>query len=119
MYERHASKGTVFITMKRSNLKPRKVTFTCVPTFVPRAFLRNTLSQTKCDLQTKKAPPPPEDYRCLIRAGDGKKTISTTVPTTQHAKFANSINVIMKVRVPCNVPDHTACPVCKLKNFIS
>mmetsp|Transcript_13161 Transcript_13161/g.35834 ORF Transcript_13161/g.35834 Transcript_13161/m.35834 type:complete len:107 (+) Transcript_13161:46-366(+) len=72
MYERHASKGTVFITMKRSNLKPRK---------------------------TKKAPPPPEDYRCLIRAGDGKKTISTTVPTTQHAKFANSINVIMKAHM--------------------
>jgi signal recognition particle subunit SRP14 len=70
MYERHASSGYVSITMKRSSLKPRK---------------------------TKKAPPPPEDYRCLIRASDGKKTISTTVPTTQHAKFAGSINVIMKV----------------------
>ena len=72
MYERSKATGTIRVTMKRSSLKPRR---------------------------TKKAPPPEEAYTCLIRADDGKKHVSTTVSASQHAKFAASINVIMKAHM--------------------
>lgn len=74
MFERTKGKGTIFVTMKRSNMKPRKS-------------------------KLKGPPPPPEAYMCLIRASDGKKHVSTTVPASQHAKFASSINVIMKAHM--------------------
>lgn len=72
MYERCKNTGTIFVTMKRSNLKPRK---------------------------SKKTPPPTAEYVCLIRASDGKKHVSTTVTADKHAKFASSINVIMKAHM--------------------
>ncbi|GIL43933.1 hypothetical protein Vafri_1518 [Volvox africanus] len=67
MYERNKS-GTVWITMKRTNMKPRK---------------------------TKK-PDPKAEYVCLIRANDGKRHVSTTVSPTQYAKFSQSVVIIMK-----------------------
>ncbi len=69
MFERSKGQGTLFITMKRSSMKPRR---------------------------SKKGAPPPEAYKLLIRANDGKRHVSTTVTAAQHAKFASSVNVIMK-----------------------
>lgn len=71
MYERSKDKGTIFVTMKRSNLKPRK----------------------------SKNPRTDLPHVCLIRASDGKKHVSTTVAAGQHAKFAASINIIMKAHM--------------------
>lgn len=72
MFEKSKTQGSLFITMKRSSMKPRR---------------------------TKKGAPPEEAYRCLIRANDGKRHVSTTVTASQHAKFAASINVIMKAHM--------------------
>lgn len=72
MYERNTASGTVWVTMKRTNLKPRK---------------------------SKKPPPKDAEYRCLIRANDGKRHISTAVPAASQAKFLQSFNVIMKAHM--------------------
>ena len=75
MYERSAEKGTVYVTVKRSCLKPRR------SKILPA-------SQR-----------PASDFKCLVRASLGKSTISTTVPPHQHMKFVSSINVIMKAHM--------------------
>jgi signal recognition particle subunit SRP14 len=72
LYERNQKSGTVWVTMKRTNLKPR-----------------NTRKE-----ESKKA-----EYKCLIRANDGKKHISTTVGASQYAKFSQSVIVIMKAHM--------------------
>jgi signal recognition particle subunit SRP14 len=71
MYERHKASGTIYVTIKRSSLKPRRA----------------------------KTPAPPEAYQCLVRASDGKKHVSTVVPASQHVKFASAMNVIMKAHM--------------------
>jgi signal recognition particle subunit SRP14 len=71
MYERQKTSGTIYVTIKRSSLKPRR----------------------------SKTPVPPEAYQCLVRASDGKKHVSTVVPASQHVKFASSMNVIMKAHM--------------------
>jgi len=81
MYERARTKGSsVRITLKRSNLKPKPAVRKGKPT---------------------PAPPPAEDYRCLVRASDGKRSISTTapVPPQQAAKFAGSLNIICRAHM--------------------
>ncbi len=72
MFERSKQKGSIFITLKRSSMKPRR---------------------------SKRGPPAPESLKCLIRANDGKRHVSTTLGGAQHAKFASSINVIMKAHM--------------------
>ncbi|KAG2495632.1 hypothetical protein HYH03_006232 [Edaphochlamys debaryana] len=67
MYERNKER-TVWVTMKRTNMKPRKA----------------------------RKPDPKRPYVCLIRANDGKRHISTTVTPTNYAKFSQSMLVIMK-----------------------
>ncbi len=67
MYDRNKN-GSVWITMKRTNMKPRK----------------------------SKKPPTNAEYVCLIRANDGKRHVSTTVSQSQYAKFSQSMIVIMK-----------------------
>jgi signal recognition particle subunit SRP14 len=75
MYERGGQKGSVYVTVKRSCLKPRR-------SKVLPASQR-----------------PASDFKCLVRASLGKSTISTTVPPHQHMKFVNSINVLMKAHM--------------------
>lgn len=70
MYDRNKKSGTVWITMKRSNLKPRK---------------------------GKK--PTSAEYVCLVRANDGKRHVSTTVTQAQYGKFSQSMVVIMKAQM--------------------
>lgn len=72
MYERNQQSGTVWVTMKRTNMKPRK----------------STKPETK-----------QLEYKCLIRASDGKRRISTAVGQGQYAKFSQSVVVIMKAHM--------------------
>ncbi|KAL0388064.1 UNVERIFIED_CONTAM: Signal recognition particle protein [Sesamum radiatum] len=39
------------------------------------------------------------EYRCLIRATDGKKTISTMVGAKDHQRFQSSYATILKARM--------------------
>eukprot|EP00798_Chlamydomonas_sp_ICE-L_P024637 gene24637-10259_t len=72
LFERNKTVGSVWISMKRSNNKPRK----------------------------SKNPSKPEDYMCIVRAQAGKKEkkreISTLVSAAQYPKFQNSMTLIMK-----------------------
>lgn len=75
MYERHKSQGSVWITMKSSNNKPRS--------------------------KTKEYPK--EDYMCLVRAQAGKKEkkreIATLVAAAQYPKFQQAMINIMKANM--------------------
>ena len=71
LFERTKASGTVFLTMKRTNMKPR----------------------------SSKAPAKEEDYKCLVRATVGKRTISTVVAGKDHAKFQQSYTTILKARM--------------------
>ncbi|KAF5733927.1 hypothetical protein HS088_TW16G00368 [Tripterygium wilfordii] len=41
----------------------------------------------------------PIEYRCLIRATDGKKTISTSVGPKDHQRFQSSYATILKAHM--------------------
>ena len=85
MYERNKASGSVWITMKRSAMQR-------APSTRKRA--------KKADKAAPPAPSLPESaYTCLIRANDGKKHISTTIGSLQHAKFQQSVSVIMKAHM--------------------
>ncbi|GAX85049.1 hypothetical protein CEUSTIGMA_g12469.t1 [Chlamydomonas eustigma] len=75
MYERSKTVGSVWITMKTSNNKPR----------------------------SKKTEYPLEDYKCLVRAVSGKKEkkrdIATLVPAASYLKFQQSMITIMKANM--------------------
>jgi signal recognition particle subunit SRP14 len=71
MFERTKAKGTVFVTMKRSSLKPRR----------------------------GKAAVAPDDHRCLVRATDGARKISTTLSREQHARFQASYALILRAHM--------------------
>lgn len=73
MFERSKNKGSIFLTMKRTNMKPRK------------SKKPNTAKE--------------EDYMLLVRASDGKKHVSTTINASQYAKFSQSFNIIMKAHM--------------------
>lgn len=72
MYERNKSSGSVWITMKRSDLKPRK-------------------SKTRDEDVA--------EYKCLVRANDGKRHVSTTVSASQYLKFQQSVMVIFRAHM--------------------
>ncbi|KAK9908809.1 hypothetical protein WJX75_003183 [Coccomyxa subellipsoidea] len=72
LFERaKAKKNTVSVTLKRSNLKPRKT--------------RN--------------PDPAAEYVCLVRATDGKRKISTTLNAKEYARFQESYGTILKAHM--------------------
>ena len=71
LFERNKAKGSVFVTMKRSSLKPRK----------------------------GKAQVSEADHRCLIRATDGKRKISTHLSAVQHVKFQASYALILRAHM--------------------
>lgn len=70
MYDRNKKSGTVWITMKRTNMKPRK------------------------SKKTSSA-----EHVCLVRANDGKRHVSTTLTAAQYPKFSQSMVVIMKAHM--------------------
>eukprot|EP00890_Picochlorum_soloecismus_P006359 jgi/Picsp_1/6724/NSC_04065-R1_signal recognition particle 14 kda protein len=71
LYDKTKEKGSVFITMKRSNEKPLK-------------------GKDTSNLE----------YKCLIRATDGrKKKISTVVSGKEVVKFQDSFDTILKANM--------------------
>ncbi|XP_058202342.1 signal recognition particle 14 kDa protein isoform X1 [Rhododendron vialii] len=75
MFERSTEKGSVWVTLKRSSLKSKVV--------------RNKMATAGEEI----------DHRCLIRATDGKKTISTSVGAKDHQRFQASYATILKARM--------------------
>ncbi|XVE84438.1 hypothetical protein DITRI_Ditri17bG0014200 [Diplodiscus trichospermus] len=75
MFERSTESGSVWVTLKRSSLKSK----------VQRNKME-TAGQTI-------------EHRCLIRATDGKKTISTSVGAKDHQRFQASYATILKAHM--------------------
>lgn len=75
MFERSTEKGTVWVTLKRSSLKSK--------------VQKNKLVTAGEEIE----------YRCLIRATNGKKTISTTVGPKDHQRFQASYATILKAHM--------------------
>ncbi|KAL6769794.1 SRP14 [Auxenochlorella protothecoides x Auxenochlorella symbiontica] len=67
MFERHEKSGSVYVTLKRSNEKPKtKADWSQVP------------------------------FRCLVRATDGKRKISTLLSEKELARFRDSYSTILR-----------------------
>eukprot|EP00879_Flechtneria_rotunda_P000747 GHRR01000867.1.p2 GENE.GHRR01000867.1~~GHRR01000867.1.p2 ORF type:complete len:105 (+),score=32.48 GHRR01000867.1:278-592(+) len=73
LFERRKRAGTVWITMKRSNQKPLK--------------------------GKKQKGASAEDYKCLLRATDGKRKISTALSASEYMKFQQSYAVILRAHM--------------------
>lgn len=56
-------------------------------------------SRTAFGKNKKKTLGEPIEYRCLIRATDGKKTFSTSVGAKDHQRFQASYATILKARM--------------------
>ncbi|KAI4323906.1 hypothetical protein L6164_023479 [Bauhinia variegata] len=75
MFERSTEKGSVWVTLKRSSLKSKAQ--------------KNKLVTAGEAIE----------YRCLIRATDGKKTISASVGQKDHQRFQASYATILKAHM--------------------
>uniref|UniRef100_A0A0D9W9Q9 Signal recognition particle 14 kDa protein n=1 Tax=Leersia perrieri TaxID=77586 RepID=A0A0D9W9Q9_9ORYZ len=75
MYERSTEKGSVWVTMKRSSMK--------------------------CQARLKKMAAKGEavELRCLVRATDGKKNISTSLSAKEYLKFQASYATVLKAHM--------------------
>ncbi|CAK0787488.1 hypothetical protein CVIRNUC_010708 [Coccomyxa viridis] len=71
LFEKAKAKDSVSITLKRSNLKPRK------------------------SKKSHEGLP----YVCLVRATDGKRKISTTVTAKDYSRFQESYATILKAHM--------------------
>ncbi|XP_068646518.1 signal recognition particle 14 kDa protein [Aristolochia californica] len=72
MYERSQEKGSVWVTLKRSSLKSKA-------------------ARQKLETQGSEI-----EYRCLVRATDGTKTISTSLSAKEHLRFQASYATILR-----------------------
>jgi signal recognition particle subunit SRP14 len=70
LFERKKKGGTVWVTMKRTNMKPRK---------------------TKKEYTN--------EYKCLLRATDGKRKISTELSASEYLKFQASYGLILRAQM--------------------
>jgi signal recognition particle subunit SRP14 len=90
LFERKKKSGSIWITMKRSNQKPVR---------------KEGAGSSKKKQQKKKGSTPPpaapaeEDYKCLIRATDGKRKISTAVAAGEIVKFQASYALILRAHM--------------------
>ncbi|KAK1318826.1 Signal recognition particle 14 kDa protein [Acorus calamus] len=75
MFEQNKEKGSVWVTFKRSTLKCKAV---------------RQRMETVGELL---------EYRCLVRATDGKKKISTALSTKEHQKFQASYATLLKAHM--------------------
>ncbi|KAF4358413.1 hypothetical protein CsatB_009046 [Cannabis sativa] len=75
MFERSTDIGSVWVTLKRSPLKSH--------------VQKNKMKSSGEILE----------FRCLIRATDGKKTISTSVGAKDHMRFQASYATILKAHM--------------------
>ncbi|KAL8122223.1 signal recognition particle 14 kDa protein [Apium graveolens] len=75
MFERNTEQGSVWVTLKRSSDKSK-------------AQLNKLASKGEAI-----------EYKCLVRASDGKKNISTLVGAKDHQRFQASYATILKARM--------------------
>ncbi|EPS66434.1 hypothetical protein M569_08345, partial [Genlisea aurea] len=75
MFERTAEKGSIWVSLKHSSDK------------------------SKAERNRMKSGGEKVELRCLIRATDGKKTISTMVGPKDHHRFQSSYTTILKARM--------------------
>ncbi|KAA8527255.1 hypothetical protein F0562_034648 [Nyssa sinensis] len=75
MFEHSTENGSVWVTLKRSSMKSK--------------VKRNKMKSAGEVIE----------YRCLIRATDGKKTISTSVGAKDHQRFQASYATILKAHM--------------------
>ncbi|RWW37691.1 hypothetical protein BHE74_00057179 [Ensete ventricosum] len=75
MFERSTEKGSVWVTLKRSSMK-------CKATRKKMETAGETI-----------------EYRCLVRATDAKKTISTTISARDYQKFQASYATVLKAHM--------------------
>ncbi|KAL5727908.1 RNA-binding signal recognition particle subunit srp14 [Ranunculus cassubicifolius] len=75
MYERSTEKGSVWVTFKRSSMKSK-------------------IAKNKMVTDGKAV-----EHKCLIRATDGKKTISTSVSAKDHQRFQASYATVLKAHM--------------------
>ncbi|KAH9727297.1 Signal recognition particle 14 kDa protein [Citrus sinensis] len=75
MFERNRDKGSVWVTFKRSSMKSKSQ--------------KNKMATAG----------EPVEYRCLIRATDGKQKISTTVGAKDHQRFQASYATLLKAHM--------------------
>ncbi|XP_051132137.1 signal recognition particle 14 kDa protein-like [Andrographis paniculata] len=75
MFERTTEKGSVWVTLKHSSDKSK-------------------VKRNKMKTAGEKI-----EYKCLIRATDGKKNISTMVGPKEHQRFQSSYATILKARM--------------------
>ncbi|KAK9153188.1 hypothetical protein Sjap_000668 [Stephania japonica] len=75
MYERNTEKGSVWVTFKRSSMKSKAT--------------RNKMASAGEIVE----------YTCLVRATDGKKTISTSVSAKDQQRFQASYATVLKAHM--------------------
>ncbi|WOL17909.1 signal recognition particle 14 kDa protein [Canna indica] len=75
MFERSTEKGSVWVTLKRSSMKSKAA--------------RNKMQSAE----------QPIEYRCLVRATDSKKTISTSLSEKDYQKFQASYATVLKAHM--------------------
>eukprot|EP00891_Asterochloris_glomerata_P001616 jgi/Astpho2/1616/e_gw1.00028.79.1_t len=71
LFERNKSSGSVCLTMKRTNMKPRNSRF----------------------------PQVTAEYRCLVRASDDKRKITTEISSKEQLKFQESYSTILRAHM--------------------
>ncbi|URE09805.1 signal recognition particle 14 kDa [Musa troglodytarum] len=74
MFERSTEKGSVWVTLKRSSMKCKA---------------------TRKKMETAET----IEYRCLVRATDAKKTISTSLSARDYQKFQASYATVLKAHM--------------------
>ncbi|XP_008790598.1 signal recognition particle 14 kDa protein-like isoform X1 [Phoenix dactylifera] len=75
MYERNQEKGSVWVTLKHSSMKSKA-------------------KRKKMETEGEAI-----EYRCLVRATDGKKTIATSLSAKDHQKFQASYATVLKAHM--------------------
>eukprot|EP00850_Spirogloea_muscicola_P005603 SM000026S08852 [mRNA] locus=s26:32171:33333:- [translate_table: standard] len=74
LYDRTRAAGTVWVTFKRSTLSPKK-------------------------REREAADAPAESFRCLVRATDGKKKISTSISAKEQARFQAAYATVLRAHM--------------------
>ncbi|CAI5534379.1 unnamed protein product [Closterium sp. Naga37s-1] len=82
LYERHKGAGTVWVTLKRSNLRKK-----------PKGGEKAGGDDAEEDESSA------AEYRCVVRATDGKRKISTLLGPREHAKFQAAYALVLKAHM--------------------
>ena len=106
LFERTKDKGTVFLTMKRSKsidivhhiITSHVVTLTISHHSRSSSPLFRTTTATQKPKRSK-VEPTADDYKCLVRATDGKRKVSTVLAGKDLGRFQDSYQTILKAHM--------------------